>query len=104
MRSDDLHQTAHFFTPGLKILPQGNPSFLEKGKLGINAPQRPDRPLTPHPQGLLMSLDLSSLKNAVLSLESALGVSSPDRLALLDRETGEVIKAGVIQNLNSPTS
>lgn len=45
-----------------------------------------------------MKLDLTSLVNAIASLESALKVSTPDRLALFDAETREVLKAGVIQN------
>ena len=45
-----------------------------------------------------MTLDLNSLRKAIGSLESALSVASEDRMAQLDEETREVVRAGVIQN------
>lgn len=45
-----------------------------------------------------MSLDLSSLKKAVVSLDRALGVAAPNRLEAMPTDQQEVIKAGVIQN------
>lgn len=43
-------------------------------------------------------LDTTSLRNAIASLESALYVSSPERMEVLDVQTREVVRAGVIQN------
>lgn len=45
-----------------------------------------------------MALDLNSLRRAVQSLENALNVASPERLASMSEAEQEVIKAGVIQN------
>jgi len=45
-----------------------------------------------------MSLDLSSLKKAVVSLDRALGVAAPNRLEAMPTDQQEVIKSGVIQN------
>jgi hypothetical protein len=45
-----------------------------------------------------MALDLSNLRKAILSLEKALNVASPQKLAAMEQEQQEVIKAGVIQN------
>ena len=45
-----------------------------------------------------MKLDLTSLARAVDSLESALDVTTPERLAAVDDQTRQVLKAGVIQN------
>lgn len=45
-----------------------------------------------------MPLDLSSLTKSVRSLDRALAIATPDRLAALDPDTREVLKAGVIQN------
>lgn len=45
-----------------------------------------------------MDLDLTSFRNAVASLESALEVASDDRLASMDEKSRRVFKAGVIQN------
>ena len=46
-----------------------------------------------------MALDLSSLRKAVASLESSLNVAcSRKKMAALDKEQREAIRAGVIQN------
>jgi len=45
-----------------------------------------------------MSLDLSSLRKAVKSLENALEIAAPKRLAARPAPEQEVLKAGVIQN------
>jgi nucleotidyltransferase substrate binding protein (TIGR01987 family) len=45
-----------------------------------------------------MALDLSSLENALSSLENALQVATADTMVKHNEETQKVIKAGVIQN------
>ena len=45
-----------------------------------------------------MALDLSSLKKAVVSIEKALNVATPEKLAAMTDDLREVIKAGIIQN------
>jgi len=45
-----------------------------------------------------MALDLSSLRKALASLESSLNVACYKKMAALDKEQRETIRAGVIQN------
>lgn len=46
-----------------------------------------------------MNLDLTSLKNAVVSLERSVRVaSSSEKMAMLDQDQKDTIRAGVIQN------
>ena len=47
-----------------------------------------------------MSLDLSSIRKAIASLDRALDVSTEDRLTEMPTDQQEVIKAGVIQNFD----
>ncbi|MFH0798943.1 MAG: nucleotidyltransferase substrate binding protein [Pseudomonadota bacterium] len=52
-----------------------------------------------HGEGVIMPLDLSSLKKAVDSLERTIGAAiSDDKMNALDADQRDAIRAGVIQN------